>query len=332
LPILLAIESSCDDTSAAVVMDGLVLSNVVASQKIHELYGGVVPEVASRQHHIDILPVVKSALDKADITKSQLDAIAFTRGPGLMGSLLVGVNFAKGLALALDKPMIEVHHMHAHILAHFAEQPSPSFPFLCLTVSGGHTQIVLVKAYNEMEVLGTTIDDAAGEAFDKVGKMLGLGYPAGPEIDNRSKNGKPIFTFAEPNLPNLDFSFSGFKTSVLYFLQAELKKNKHFIDENLDNICASVQYSIVNILIKKIKKAVKQTGVTQVAIAGGVAANSGLRAALNKMIEEDNCKVFIPAFQYCTDNAGMIGIAAYYKYLDGVFVGQEIAPDPKLKF
>jgi N6-L-threonylcarbamoyladenine synthase len=332
LPTILAIESSCDDTSAAVIQNGHVLSNVVATQAIHEIYGGVVPEVASRQHHIDILPVVKGALDKANVSKYDLDAVAFTRGPGLMGSLLVGVNFAKGFALALDKPMIEVHHMHAHILAHFATAPSPSFPFLCLTVSGGHTQIVLVKAYNEMEVLGTTIDDAAGEAFDKVGKMIGLGYPAGPEIDNRSKNGNPIFVFAEPNLPNLDFSFSGFKTSVLYFLQAELRKNPQFIDENLDHICASVQSAIVRILIKKIKKAVNQTGVSQIAIAGGVAANSGLRAALTTLAEEDNCQVFIPPFQYCTDNAGMIGIAAYYKYLDGVFVGQDVAPDPKLQF
>jgi N6-L-threonylcarbamoyladenine synthase len=332
LPTILAIESSCDDTSAAVIQNGHVLSNVLATQAIHEIYGGVVPEVASRQHHIDILPVVKGALDKANVSKYDLDAVAFTRGPGLMGSLLVGVNFAKGFALALDKPMIEVHHMHAHILAHFATAPSPSFPFLCLTVSGGHTQIVLVKAYNEMEVLGTTIDDAAGEAFDKVGKMIGLGYPAGPEIDKRSKNGNPIFVFAEPNLPNLDFSFSGFKTSVLYFLQAELRKNPQFIDGNLDHICASVQYAIVRILIKKIKKAVNQTGVSQIAIAGGVAANSGLRAALTTLAEEDNCQVFIPPFQYCTDNAGMIGIAAYYKYLDGVFVGQDVAPDPKLQF
>jgi N6-L-threonylcarbamoyladenine synthase len=332
LATLLAIESSCDDTSAAVIKDGTVLSNVVASQKIHEQYGGVVPEVASRQHHIDILPVVRSALSKAGTDKSALDAIAFTRGPGLMGSLLVGVNFAKGLALALDIPMIEVHHMHAHVLAHFAELPYPHFPFLCLTVSGGHTQIVRVDAYNQMQVLGTSIDDAAGEAFDKIGKMLGLGYPAGPKIDRRSKMGKPLFTFAEPHIAGLDFSFSGFKTSVLYFLQAEIKKNEHFIIEHLDDICASVQRSIVDILIKKLKKTVVETGIRQVAIAGGVAANTGLRQALALLGEELSCEIYIPGFQFCTDNAGMIGIAAYYKYLDGLFVGQDVTPDPKLAF
>ncbi len=329
---LLAIESSCDDTSAAVIRDGKVLSNVVASQKIHALYGGVVPEVASRQHHIDIIPVVKAALANAAVDKDDLDAIAFTRGPGLMGSLLVGVCFAKGLAMTLDIPMVEVHHMHAHVLAHFAVEPSPKFPFLCLTVSGGHTQIVKVDAYNAMQVLGTSKDDAAGEAFDKIGKMLGLGYPAGPDIDRRARSGEPMFTFAEPHMQDLDFSFSGFKTSVLYFLQAEIKKNEHFITENLDNICASVQKSIVNILIKKLRKAIAQTGIDQVAIAGGVAANSGLRQALALLSEELNCQVYIPPFEYCTDNAGMIGIAGYYKYLDGIFASQEIAPDPKLQF
>jgi N6-L-threonylcarbamoyladenine synthase len=332
LAILLAIESSCDDTSAAVIRDGQVLSNVVASQKVHELYGGVVPEVASRQHHVDILPVVKSALAKAEINKQELDAIAFTRGPGLMGSLLVGVNFAKGMALSLAIPMIEVHHMHAHVLAHFAEDPSPSFPFLCLTVSGGHTQIVKVNAYNEMEVLGSTIDDAAGEAFDKIGKMMGLGYPAGPEIDRRAKLGIPKFSFAEPHMPALDFSFSGFKTSVLYFLQAEVRKNENFVEENLNDICASVQSAIINILMKKLKKTIVETGIDQVAIAGGVAANSGLRQALADLSAERNCKVYIPSFQYCTDNAGMIGIAAYYKYIDRIFVNHDIAPDPKLPF
>ncbi len=329
---ILAIESSCDDTSTAVIIDGKVFSNIVATQKIHELYGGVVPEVASRQHHIDILPVVKAALDKSAIEKNELDAIAFTRGPGLMGSLLVGVNFAKGLALSLSIPLIEVHHMHAHILAHFAEDNPPSFPFICLTVSGGHTQIVLVKAYNKMEVLGSTIDDAAGEAFDKTGKMMGLGYPAGPEIDRRAKIGKPIFNFAEPSMPGLDFSFSGFKTSVLYFLQAEQKKDSNFINNKIDDICASVQKTIINILLKKLEKAIKITGVNQVAIAGGVAANSGLRAALEDLKSDLGVEVFIPAFQYCTDNAGMIGIVAYYKYLDGIFVGQEVSPDPKLAF
>lgn len=332
LAILLAIESSCDDTSAAVIRDGEVLSNVVSSQKVHELYGGVVPEVASRQHHIDILPVVKAALSKAAVDKQELDAIAFTRGPGLMGSLLVGVNFAKGMALSLDIPMIEVHHMHAHVLAHFAEAPSPTFPFLCLTVSGGHTQIVKVNAYNEMLVLGSTIDDAAGEAFDKIGKMIGLGYPAGPEIDRRSKLGVPKFSFAEPHMPGLDFSFSGFKTSVLYFLQAEMRKNENFVTENLNDICASVQHAIIHILMKKLKKAIAETRIDQVAIAGGVAANSGLRQALAELSTETNCKVFIPSFQYCTDNAGMIGIAAYYKYNDGLFVSHDVAPDPKLQF
>jgi N6-L-threonylcarbamoyladenine synthase len=329
---ILAIESSCDDTSAAILRGGIVLSNSVATQTIHKEYGGVVPEVASRQHQINIVPIVEMAMRKAGISKFDIDAVAFTRGPGLMGSLLVGVSFAKSFALALDIPMIEVHHMAAHVLAHFAEDPKPSFPFLCLTVSGGHTQIVRVNDYLDMEILGQTLDDAAGEAFDKTGKMLGLDYPAGPVIDKLAKLGKPVFEFPEPQIPNLDFSFSGLKTSILYFLQKKQKENPQFIAENLNDICASVQKRIIDILLKKVKKAAQQTGIKQIAIAGGVSANSGLREALENMGNTEGWSTFIPAFQYCTDNAGMIAVTAYYKYLKGDFVGQEVAPMPRMSF
>lgn len=323
---LLAIESSCDDTSAAVLLNGMVLSNVTASQKIHEQYGGVVPEVASREHQKHIVPVVDVALKKAGVQKSELGAIAFTRGPGLMGSLLVGVSFAKALALGLDLPMIEVNHMQAHVLAHFAEAPVPTFPFLCLTVSGGHTQLVVVRDYLDMEVIGQTIDDAAGEAFDKTGKMLGLSYPAGPIIDQLAQTGKPVFDFPEPKVEGLDFSFSGLKTSILYFLKKQIKANPNFIEDRLADICASVQQRIVSILMNKLQQAALETGINVIAIAGGVSANSGLRAALQEVGSERGWTTFIPRLEFCTDNAAMIGVAGHYKYLKKEFVGQDVAP------
>ncbi|MGB0863545.1 MAG: tRNA (adenosine(37)-N6)-threonylcarbamoyltransferase complex transferase subunit TsaD [Saprospiraceae bacterium] len=324
--IILSIESSCDDTSAAIIKDGKVLSNCTATQEAHHEYGGVVPEVASRAHQAKIVPVVNLAIKKAGITIDDINAVAFTRGPGLIGSLLVGVSFAKGFALSRNLPMIEVNHMMAHVLAHFIETPHPKFPFLCLTVSGGHTQIVRVDSPLQMEVLGTTIDDAAGEAFDKTGKILGLGYPAGPVIDKLSKLGNPIFPFTEPRVDGLNFSFSGLKTAILYFLKKEMKKNPQFIQENINDLCASVQSRIISILMNKLVKATKQTGITEIAIAGGVSANSGLRAALQAKGEELGWNTFIPAFEYCTDNAGMIAVTAHYKYLAGEFVGQEVAP------
>lgn len=323
---ILAIESSCDDTSAAVVRDGKVLSNCIANQEVHQLYGGVVPEVASRAHQVNIIPVVDLALKKAGITKHDLHAVAFTRGPGLLGSLLVGTSFAKAFALSYDLPLIEVNHMQAHVLAHFAEDPKPPFPFLCLTVSGGHTQIVLVRGFMDMEILGQTLDDAAGEAFDKSGKLLGLGYPAGPLVDKFARQGEARFPFPEPSVPGLGFSFSGLKTSILYFLKKEMAANPNFIAENLADICASIQAIIVTILMKKLRKAARQTGIREIAIAGGVSANSGLRDALTAWGEKEGWKTYIPAFQYCTDNAGMIGVAGYYKFLAGEFCGQEVAP------
>ncbi|MGB0983447.1 MAG: tRNA (adenosine(37)-N6)-threonylcarbamoyltransferase complex transferase subunit TsaD [Saprospiraceae bacterium] len=324
--IILSIESSCDDTSAAIIKDGKVLSNCTATQEAHHEYGGVVPEVASRAHQAKIVPVVNLAIKKAGITIDDINAVAFTRGPGLIGSLLVGVSFAKGFALSRNLPMIEVNHMMAHVLAHFIETPHPKLPFLCLTVSGGHTQIVRIDSPLQMEVLGTTIDDAAGEAFDKTGKILGLGYPAGPVIDKLSKLGNPIFPFTEPRVDGLNFSFSGLKTAILYFLKKEMKKNPQFIQENINDLCASVQSRIISILMNKLVKATKQTGITEIAIAGGVSANSGLRAALQAKGEELGWNTFIPAFEYCTDNAGMIAVTAHYKYLAGEFVGQEVAP------
>lgn len=323
---ILAIESSCDDTSAAVVRDGKVLSNCIANQEVHQLYGGVVPEVASRAHQVNIIPVVDLALKKAGIGKCDLHAVAFTRGPGLLGSLLVGTSFAKAFALSYDLPLIEVNHMQAHVLAHFAEDPKPPFPFLCLTVSGGHTQIVLVRGFMDMEILGQTLDDAAGEAFDKSGKLLGLGYPAGPLVDKFARQGEARFPFPEPSVPGLGFSFSGLKTSILYFLKKEMAANPNFIAENLADICASIQAIIVTILMKKLRKAARQTGIREIAIAGGVSANSGLRDALTAWGEKEGWKTYIPAFQYCTDNAGMIGVAGYYKFLAGEFCGQEVAP------
>ncbi len=323
---ILAIESSCDDTSAAVVRDGLVLSNCVAGQEAHRLYGGVVPEVASRAHQVNIIPVVEQALQQAGVAKNEINAVAFTRGPGLLGSLMVGVSFAKAFALSYDLPLIEVNHLYAHVLAHFAEEPKPKFPFLCLTVSGGHTQIVLVRDFHDLEILGQTIDDAAGEAFDKSGKLLGLGYPAGPLVDKYARQGQPRFPFPEPEVPGLNFSFSGVKTAILYFLKRETAANPDFVPQNLADICASIQGRIVTILLKKLRKAARVTGIREIAIAGGVSANSGLREALVAMGQEEGWSTYIPAFQYCTDNAGMIGVAAYYKYLRGDFCGQDAMP------
>ena len=323
---ILAIESSCDDTSAAVIRDGAVLSNCVAGQEVHQLYGGVVPEVASRAHQANIIPVVHLALQRAGVAKNELDAVAFTRGPGLLGSLLVGTSFAKAYALSYDLPLIEVNHLHAHVLAHFAEAPKPAFPFLCLTVSGGHTQIVLARDFDDLEILGQSLDDAAGEAFDKSGKLLGLGYPAGPLVDRYARQGQARFPFPEPEVPGLNFSFSGVKTAILYFLKRETAANPDFVQQHLADICASIQERIVSILLKKLRKAARETGIREVAIAGGVSANSGLRAALAKMGEEEGWTTYVPAFQYCTDNAGMIGVAAYYKFLRGDFCGQEVVP------
>jgi len=323
---LLAIESSCDDTSAAIVRDGVVLSNHVANQEAHRLYGGVVPEVASRAHQANIIPVVDLALKNAGIAKTDIDAVAFTRGPGLLGSLLVGTSFAKAFALSYDLPLIEVDHMQAHVLAHFAEDPKPVFPFLCLTVSGGHTQIVLVRDFLDMEILGQTLDDAAGEAFDKSGKLLGLGYPAGPLIDKLAREGQARFPFPEPSVPGLGFSFSGLKTSILYFLKKETAANPNFIHENLADLCASIQEIIVTILLKKLHKAARQTGIREIAIAGGVSANSGLRNGLEALGKKEGWNTYVPAFQYCTDNAGMIGVTGYYKFLAGEFCGQGVAP------
>jgi len=329
---ILAIESSCDDTSAAVIIDDKICSNVVSTQEIHEKYGGVVPEAASRQHQISILPVIKAALDLAGIDKKELNAIAFTRGPGLLGSLIVGVSFAKSMALALDIPIIEVHHMKAHVLAHFIEKPAPNLPFLCLTVSGGHTQIVKVKKDMSMEILGKTLDDAAGEAFDKTGKMLGLPYPAGPHIDKAAKLGKIKYEFPEPRIKGLDFSFSGLKTSILYFLQKEMKDDPQFIEKNINDICASVQDRIISILMNKLKKAAKETGITEISIAGGVSANSGLRDTLIETGNALNWNTYIPKFEYCTDNAAMIAMAAYFKYQNGEFANQAITPAARLPF
>jgi N6-L-threonylcarbamoyladenine synthase len=326
MPTILAIESSCDDTSAAIIKNGVVLSNCVTTQETHRLYGGVVPEIASRAHQANIVPVVDLALKKADTTLEDLDAVAFTRGPGLMGSLLVGVSFAKALGLSLDIPLIAVNHMEAHVAANFAEAPLPSFPFLCLTVSGGHTQIVLVKDFLDQTVIGNTIDDAAGEAFDKTGKLLGLEYPAGPLIDKYAQLGNPIFKFNEPQIPDYNFSFSGLKTSILYFLKKQIADDEDFIQKNLYDICASVQATIINILIKKISKAAKEYKIKNIAIAGGVSANSGLREALVATGKKYGWQTFIPDFQYCTDNAGMIAIVAHHKFLSNDFCDQSVTP------
>lgn len=327
---ILAIESSCDETSAAVIRNGEVLSNFIANQKIHEQYGGVVPELASRAHQQKIIPVVDAAIKKAGVTKEELSAVAFTQSPGLIGSLLVGCCFAKSMALGLNIPLIAVHHMQAHVLANFIQDPKPSFPFLCLTVSGGHTQIVLVEDYLKMKVLGQTTDDAAGEAFDKTAKILGLPYPGGPLIDKYAKAGNPErFSFPEPQIPGLNFSFSGLKTAILYFVQEQMKKDPAFIKNNLADICASVQHRIITILMNKLVKAAKVTGIEEVCIAGGVSANSGLRKAIADYSEKYGWKYYIPEFQYCTDNAGMIAITAYYKYLAGEFADMRVTPSAR---
>jgi N6-L-threonylcarbamoyladenine synthase len=329
---ILAIESSCDDTSAAILINGTIKSNITASQLDHSLFGGVVPEVASRQHDIHITMVVDEAIRKAGILVKELSAIAVTKGPGLVGSLHVGVSFAKGLALSLNIPLIAVHHMHAHILSHFIDEPKPNFPFLCLTVSGGHTQIVRVDSYKDMTILGETIDDAAGEAFDKSGKILGLPYPAGPIIDKLAHLGEAKYKFAKPQVSGYNFSFSGFKTSVLYFLQDKMKQDNSFITANLNDICASIQESIIHILLEKLTKAINDTGIKSIAIAGGVSANKGLRNQLTSLAKENDWELFIPDFQYCTDNAGMIGMAAYFKYQDGQFDTQQLTAEPRWPF
>jgi len=331
---ILGIESSCDDTSAAVIKNAKILSNIVANQEVHQSYGGVVPELASRAHQQNIVPVVNQALKIANISKDQLDAIAFTRGPGLMGSLLVGTSFAKSFSLALDIPLIDVNHMQGHIMAHFIDegQKMPEFPFLCLTVSGGHTQIVLVKGHFEMEILGETIDDAAGEAFDKSAKILGLQYPGGPLIDKYAKQGDPkAFKFTKPRVGDLEFSFSGLKSNIIQLIQREKKKDAHFIENNLIDLCASIQHTIISILLEKIDNAIKKTGITQIAIAGGVSANSGLRNTLLKRENTHNWNVFIPKFEYCTDNAAMIAIVGYYKYQDQQFANSGITAKARIK-
>ena len=322
---ILGIESSCDDTSAAVLRNEVLLSNVTSSQAVHQSYGGVVPELASRAHQQNIVPVVDQALKKAGIEKGQLSAVAFTRGPGLMGSLLVGVSFAKGFARALGIPLVDVNHLQGHVLAHFIQEPDmqnaiPPFPFLCLLVSGGNSQIVKVNAYNDIEVLGQTIDDAAGEAIDKCSKVMGLGYPGGPIIDKLARQGNPAaFKFAEPHIPGLDYSFSGLKTSFLYSLQKWVKDDPNFIENHKEDLAASLEFTIVDILMKKLRLAVKQTGITHVAVAGGVSANSGLRNAFHEAAEKEGWTIYIPKFSYTTDNAAMIGITGYFKYLDKVF-------------
>lgn len=327
--IILGIESSCDDTSAAVIQGSKILSNIAANQEIHNEYGGVVPELASRAHQQNIIPVVQKSLNQAKIQQKDISAIGFTRGPGLLGSLLVGTSFAKSLAMSLNVPLIEVNHLQAHILAHFIEDANPEppkFPFLCLTVSGGHTMIVLVKDYFKMEILGKTIDDAAGEAFDKIGKILGLDYPAGPIIDQLAKEGNEnAFQFSKPKLERYDYSFSGIKTSVLYFIQKEVKKNPHFIQEHLNDLCASVQKTIVDTLMNKLEKAAKDLGIKEIAIAGGVSANSALRQAMHTKAEQLGWNIYIPKFEYTTDNAAMIAMVAQLKYERGLFTDLSIS-------
>lgn len=321
---ILGIESSCDDTSAAVIVDGLLRSNVIASQKVHEAYGGVVPELASRAHQQNIVPVVSEALRQADISKEELSAIAYTRGPGLLGSLLVGTSFAKGMSIGLDIPLIDVNHLHAHVLSHFIkvnpEDEIPEYPFLCLLISGGNSQIILVKSMSEMEILGKTIDDAAGEAFDKCAKTIGLPYPGGPHIDRYAAEGNPkAFQFSKPHIPDLDYSFSGLKTSFLYTVRDRLKENPRFIEENMADLCASLQATIIDILLNKLKKAIKMTGVKHVAIGGGVSANSGVRNAVEGLCKSMNVRPWIPPRAFTTDNAAMVAIAGYHKYLNNEF-------------
>ena len=332
---ILGIESSCDDTSASVICDAKVLSNVVANQEVHSKYGGVVPELASRAHQQNIVPVVQQALEQANVTKEQLAGIAFTRGPGLMGSLLVGTSFAKSLALGLQIPLLDVNHMQAHILAHFIkddESKIPTFPFICLTISGGHTQIVKVTNHFEMEILGETIDDAVGEAFDKSAKILGLPYPGGPFIDKYAKLGNPkAYKFTKPKVGDLDFSFSGLKTGILYFIQKQQRINPNFVEENLNDICASIQFTIIEILMNKLKNAVKKTGIKQIAIAGGVSANSEIRNRLQLAEKHFGWKTYIPKFEYTTDNAAMIAITGYLKFLNNDFANVDVTAKARLK-
>ncbi|GAB6122836.1 tRNA (adenosine(37)-N6)-threonylcarbamoyltransferase complex transferase subunit TsaD [Dysgonomonas termitidis] len=329
---ILGIESSCDDTAAAVIRDGVLLSNIISSQKVHESYGGVVPELASRAHQQNIIPVVDQALKKAGVNKDELTAIAFTRGPGLMGSLLVGTSFAKGLSSALNIPMIDVNHLHAHVLAHFIKEDKddnsqPQYPFLCLLVSGGNSQIILVKSYKDMEIIGQTIDDAAGEAFDKCAKVMGLGYPGGPIVDRLAKEGDATkFKFNKPHIPGYDYSFSGLKTSFLYLLRDELKKDTDFIEKNKAGLCASLQKTIIDVLMEQLRKAAKDLGIKEVAVAGGVSANSGLRAAFEDHAKRFGWKIHIPPFGYTTDNAAMIAMTGYFKYEDKDFCPMEAAP------
>lgn len=329
---ILGIESSCDDTSAAVIRNGVALSNVIAGQAVHERYGGVVPELASRAHQQNIIPVVHDALKQAGVTKDQITAVAFTRGPGLLGSLLVGTSFAKGLSTALNIPMLEINHLQAHVLAHFIKEDEndknqPEFPFLCLLVSGGNSQIILVKSYNDMEIIGQTIDDAAGEAFDKCAKVMGLGYPGGPVIDRLAKLGNPDrFSFNKPRIEGYDYSFSGLKTSFLYFLRDELKKDNDFIESNKNDLCASLQKTIIEVLMDKLYKASEDLKIKEVAVAGGVSANSALRSAFENYSQKYGWKIHIPKFAYTTDNAAMVAISGYYKYLDKEFATPDIAP------
>jgi tRNA N6-adenosine threonylcarbamoyltransferase len=336
--VILGIESSCDDTSAAITRDRQLLSNVVAGQDVHRLYGGVVPELASRAHQQNIVPVVDSALKEAGVTREEIDAVAFTRGPGLLGSLLVGTSFTKGFTAALGIPMIEVNHLQAHIMVHFiqskeSDSPSPRFPFLCLLVSGGHSQLVVVKDYHKMEIIGRTIDDAAGEAFDKCAKLLGLPYPGGPHVDRLAQQGDGLrFKFNKPRIGGFDYSFSGLKTSFLYKLRDYLKDDPDFVEKNRNDLAASLQYTITDILLNKLRAAMKETGIRQIALAGGVSANSGLRAAIRKEADKHGWEVYIPPFSYTTDNAAMIAITGYYRYLEGYFASDDLAPLARMYF
>ena len=333
MSVILGIESSCDETSAAICADGRILSNVIANQTIHEAYGGVVPELASRVHQQNIVPAVQQALLNANVSKNDVDAVAFTRGPGLLGSLLVGVSFAKAFALGKNIPLIEVNHMQAHVLAHFIGAHKPSFPFLCLTVSGGHTQIVLVKDYFDMQVIGQTLDDAAGEAMDKTSKILGLPYPGGPLIDKYARLGNPdAYRFPEPQIPGLNFSFSGLKTAILYFVRDQVAADPDFIQKNLNDICASVEKRIATILLNKLERAAREYGIKELALAGGVSANTGLRQGLIALGQKNGWQSFIPKMEYCTDNAAMIAIAGYFKFLKGDFAEQNIAPLARMPF
>ena len=335
-PIILGIESSCDDTSAAILKNNTVLSNFIAGQSVHKEYGGVVPELASRAHLQNIVPVVHTAIEKAGIEMKEIDAVAFTKGPGLLGSLVVGTSFAKALSLALNKPLINVNHMYGHVLAHFIEdgdKPKPTLPFICLTVSGGHTQIVLVKDYLDMEIVGTTIDDAAGEAFDKAAKMVGFQYPGGPLVDKHAQNGNPDrFEFSKPKVDGYNFSFSGLKTSILYFIQKHEKENPRFIEENLNDLCASIQKTIIDILMKQLIAVSKEYGINQIAIAGGVSANSGLRKRLQEVGVKRGWSTYVPRFEYCTDNAAMIAITAKFMYEKELFSDQRVTAQARVPF